>query len=76
MGKYTETEMPEGNLEDAALTALAGGNHYLFIVASDAADNPDGFNVRLATSLPDSGTARRLLEETLAAMPESEGFDA
>lgn len=69
MTEYIETEAREGETEDLVLSALAHGDPYAFIVASDADDDPDEFKLRVATSLPDAGVVKRLLEKTLRATP-------
>lgn len=51
------------------MTALVHNDPYIVVVASDIDDDPDGFNLRLTTNLPDAGAVQAMLEKTLRAMP-------
>lgn len=69
MTKYVVTNVDVSSLDDELLHALARGNPYLFIVVKDAADDPTGIDVRMATDLPQEGLVKSLLEKILRGMP-------
>lgn len=70
MTKYTETEIPPGDIRTDMLETLSGGLPFVFVYANVSGDGQIDLKMEVGGGITDVKTVRSLLQKTLDALPE------